>query len=95
MGDGTISVGPRAPPSQFPGDGNDRTPPGQAPTIKEVEQESSVDYRVQNASLPPGEHSLPRSGLLYFFYRGKVKNIHSLDLLYEGAMGKSTLKLLP
>jgi hypothetical protein len=94
-GDGTISVGPRAPPSQFPGDGKDRTPTGQPPTVKEVELESSIDNRVLNATLPEGEHSLPRSGLLYFFFRGKIKNIHTLDLFYEGAMGKATLKLLP
>jgi len=94
-GDGTITVGPRAPPSQFPGDGNDRVPVNQPPTVKSVEEESSLDARVQNATLPQGENSLPRSGLLYFFYRGKIKNIHSLDLFYEGPMGKSTLKLLP
>jgi len=94
-GDGTISVGPRAPQSQFPGDGKDRTPTGQPPTVKEVEEESSIDNRVRNATLPEGEQSLPRSGLLYFFVRGKMKNIHTLDLFYEGAMGKATLKLLP
>jgi hypothetical protein len=92
MGDGSIGVGPRAPPSQFPGDGNERTA---TPTVKEVEQENSIDYRVQNATLPEGEHSLPRSGLVYFYYRGKIKNIHSLDLFYEGTMGKASLKLLP
>jgi hypothetical protein len=95
VGDGTVSVGPRAPPSQFPGDGNDRTPTGQPPTIKTIEEDNNIDHRVQNATLPEGENSLPRSGLLYFFFRGKVKNIHSLDLFYDGAMGKTTLKLLP
>ncbi len=94
-GDGTVTVGPRAPPSRFPGDGNDRTPTGQPPTVKTVEEESSIDHRVQNAALPEGEHTLPRSGLLYFYFRGKTKNIHSLDLFYEGTMGKATLKLLP
>jgi hypothetical protein len=95
IGDGTVSVGPRPPPSQFPGDGNERTAPVQGPSVKTVEQEKSIDYRVQNATLPEGEHSLPRSGLLYFYYRGKIKNIRSLDLLYAGTMGKATLKLLP
>lgn len=95
MGDGTVSVGPRAPPSQFPGDGNERLPAGSPPSIKTVEEENNIEYRVQNATLPEGEHSLPRSGLLYFYYRGKIKNIHSLDLQYEGTMGKATLKLLP
>jgi len=93
--DGTITVGPRAPPSQFPGDGNERVPAGQPPTVKTVEDESNIDYRVQNATLPEGEHALPRSGLLYFFFRGKIKNIHSLELFYQGSMGKATLKLLP
>jgi hypothetical protein len=96
MGDGTISVGPRPPPSQFPGDGNDRTPAGQpTTTVKSVEEDTNIDHRVQNVSLPEGEHSLPRSGLLYFYYRGKIKSIRSLELLYAGAMGKASLKLLP
>jgi hypothetical protein len=94
-GDGTISVGPRAPPSQFPGDGNERTAPVEGPTVKTVEDETAIEYRVQNATLPEGEKSLPRAGLLYFYFHGKIKNIHSLDLLYEGSMGKSTLKLVP
>jgi hypothetical protein len=91
-GDGTVTVGPRPPPSRFPGDGNDRT---HAPTLSEVNEENSVHYRVQASSLPEGEHSLPRSGLLYFFYRGKAKNIRTLELFYNGPLGKSTLKLLP
>lgn len=95
MGDGTVSVGPRPPPSQFPGDGNERTAPGQPPTVKSVEEENAVEYRVQNATLPEGEQSLPRSGLLYFYYRGRIKGIHSIDLYYEGPMGTATLKLLP
>lgn len=92
---GTVSVGPSPPQSRFPGDGNDRAPANQAPTVTEVDHENAVEIRVQNASLPEGENSLPRSGLLYFFYRGKTKNIHSLELFYDGPMGKTTLKLLP
>jgi hypothetical protein len=95
IGDGTVSVGPRPPPTQFPGDGNERTPTGQPATVKTIEDEANIQYRVQNATLPEGENSLPRSGLLYFYFRGKIKNIHALDLLYEGTMGKATLKLLP
>jgi hypothetical protein len=94
-GNGTISVGPRAPPSQFPGDGNERVPVNQPASVKTVEEESSIDRRVQKVTLPEGENSLPRSGLLYFFFRGKVKNLRSLELFYDGSMGKATLKLLP
>jgi hypothetical protein len=95
-GDGTVTVGPRAPPSQFPGDGNEKTAPGQPPSITiEREQQDTIAARVQLASLPEGEKPLPRSGLVYFPFRGKIKNLHSLELLYDGAMGKTTLKLLP
>ena len=75
---------------RFPGDVNNR-----APTVTEVNQENQVEYRVRYASLPEGEHSLPRSGLLYFYYNGKTNDIHSLELLYDGPLGKSTVKLLP
>lgn len=95
MGDGTVSVGPRPPQSRFPGDGNERLPAGSPPSVKTVEEENNTEHRVQNATLPEGETSLPRSGLVYFYFRGKIKNIHSLDLQYEGAMGKASLKLLP
>lgn len=96
IGDGTVTVGPRPPPSQFPGDGNERTAPGQPASITvQKEQQDTIEARVQSASLPEGEKTLPCSGLIYFPYRGKTKNIHSLELLYEGTMGKATLKLLP
>jgi hypothetical protein len=95
-GDGTVTVGPRPPPSQFPGDGKDRQPTGQPPvTIVEKENQDTIEARVQNASLPEAEKPLPRSGLIYFPFRGKIKNIHSLELMYEGTMGKAVLKLLP
>ena len=93
VGDGTVTVGPRAPQSRFPGDGNDRTA-GVGPTVTEVNEENKIEYRVQAASLPEGEKTLPCSGTIYFYYRGKIKNIHSLDLFYNGTMGKATLKLL-
>ena len=91
MGDGTVSVGPRPPSSRFPGDGNERTA---APTLRRW-SENTIDYRLQSAMLPEGEHSLPRSGVVCFFFRGKIKNIHSLELFYDGAMGKTSLKVLP
>jgi hypothetical protein len=70
---------------------NDRTT---TVTVTETQADDSLEARVNNASLPEGEHSLPRAGLIYFPYKGKTKNIRSLDLLYDGPMGKATLKLL-
>jgi len=94
-GDGQVTVGPRPPPSQFPGDGNDRTAPTGAPTIREIKDEEAIEARIQNASLAEGQQTLPRSGLLYFPYRGRTKNIHKLELIYEGPLGKTKLTLLP
>jgi hypothetical protein len=92
---GGVTIGPRPPQSRFPGDGNDRPPVNQPVTTIQKEQEDSIDARVLSASLPEGEKTMPCAGLIYFPYRGRTKNIHSLQLFYDGAMGKSTLKLMP
>lgn len=51
--------------------------------------------KIQSVSLPEGERTLPFSGLIYFHYRGRTRNIRSLQLQYDGPMGKYSLKLLP
>ena len=51
--------------------------------------------RVQKASLPEGNRDLPQAGLLFFQFRGKEKNLQSIELLYDGPPGKATLKLQP
>jgi hypothetical protein len=94
-GDRSVTIGPRPPQSRFPGDGNDRPPINQPVTTIQKEQEDSIDAKVQNVSLPEGEKTMPCAGLIYFEYRGRTKNIHSLQLFYDGPMGKATLKLLP
>lgn len=48
---------------------------------------------VRNAALAQGERALPQAGLLYFPYRGKVENIRSLELIYEGPAGTATFTL--
>jgi hypothetical protein len=48
---------------------------------------------VVQAALPDGEHHGPSSGFLYFHYRGKVKGIHSLELVIAGPSGATTLPL--
>ena len=42
-----------------------------------------------------GDRPLPQAGLIFFQYRGKIQNIHSLELIYSGSAGKTTLKLQP
>ncbi len=51
--------------------------------------------RVMQVAWAEGERPLPRAGLLYFPYGGKGKGIYSVELIYSGAAGKATLKLMP
>jgi len=51
--------------------------------------------RVMQAAWAEGDRPLPRAGLLYFPYGGQAKGIHSLELIYSGEAGKTTLNLLP
>jgi hypothetical protein len=60
-----------------------------------VPLQRAMAQRVQRASLPEGERNLPQAGLLFFQYRGKTKNLQSLELIYDGPAGKATLKLQP
>jgi hypothetical protein len=46
-------------------------------------------------SLPEGEHSLPKAGLLFFPYHSKTQNIRSMELVYNGPAGKATVALQP
>jgi hypothetical protein len=55
----------------------------------------AMQLRVQKASLPEGERALPVAGFVYFPYRGKAEGIKSLELIYEGAAGQTTMTLEP
>lgn len=55
----------------------------------------AMEQRVQKATLPEGDRALPVAGLIYFQYRGKTKDIRSLELIYSGPAGKATLTLQP
>jgi hypothetical protein len=55
----------------------------------------AMAQRVQRASLPEGDRALPQAGLIFFQYRGKAKNLHSIELVYDGPAGKAALKLQP
>lgn len=60
-----------------------------------VPMQRSMGEYVRKASFPEGEREIPVAGLLFFPYRGKAKNIHSVELLYSGPTGKATLALQP
>jgi hypothetical protein len=73
------------------GEGNE--PP--APVKVPIEVQRAMAKSVQKAVLPEGDRALPQAGLIFFQYRGKTKDIHSIELLYAGTAGKATLALQP
>ncbi len=75
------------------GQENSNTPP--APVKIPVPVQRAMAQRVQRASLPEGDRALPQAGLLFFPYRGKTENLHSVELVYEGPAGKTIVKLQP
>ena len=97
---GPIILGQPQPVERFPGDPNARTgpPPPRAPqdnpTGLDKEPPVKAEELVVQAALPEGEHSGPSSGFLYFPYRGRVGRIRSLELVFTGPGGSTTLPLL-
>jgi hypothetical protein len=84
---------------RFPGDNRGGStvepPPGQTQTPeRSTGPKLTIDEKVDKAALLEGNLELPRAGLLYFLYKGKTKSIKSLELLYDGPLGKATLKLI-
>lgn len=60
-----------------------------------IERQLAMEQHVKNAVLLGGDRALPQAGLLFFEYRGKAKNINSVELIYTGPTGKATLTLQP
>ncbi|MDR3701388.1 MAG: hypothetical protein P4L56_17200 [Candidatus Sulfopaludibacter sp.] len=71
--------------------GQDSAPP--PPVHIPIEVERAMQQRVQKAALPQGDRSLPAAGLIFFPFRGKAKNIRSIELIYDGPAGKVNLRL--
>lgn len=80
--------------SSFSTGGNsDKLPP--LPPKMPFPLKRAMQLQVQKAAMEIGDRPLPVAGLLFFPYRGKAENIHSLELIYSGAAGKATLTLQP
>jgi hypothetical protein len=75
------------------GKGNSNDPPVVPKPPFKLQREWNL--RMQKEAFPEGDRSLPQAGLLFFRYTGKASGIHSLELLYSGPSGKSTLELHP
>ena len=73
--------------------GESNAPPAPVPIPIGVQR--AMAQKVQRASLPEGDRTLPQAGLIFFQYRGKTPGIHSIELNYAGSAGKATLTLQP
>jgi len=75
------------------GGSQDKDPP--APVRIPVEVQRAMEQRIQKASLPEGDRSVPVAGLIFFQYSGGTQGIRSIELIYNGSAGKATLELRP
>ena len=73
------------------GKSNDPPPPVRIP----VEVQRAMEQRIQKASLPGGDRTVPVAGLIFFQYSGRTEGIHSIELIYKGSAGNATLELRP
>jgi len=73
------------------GGGNDPPPIIHIP----LEVQRSWAKRVQTDAIPEGDRPLPIAGLIFFHYTGRAKNVRTVDLVYAGPAGKSTVTLAP
>jgi hypothetical protein len=72
---------------------NDSAPP--PPPKMPFPLRRAMEQHVQKAAMQEGDRPLPQAGLLFFLYRGRSESIKSLELIYSGAAGKTTLTLEP
>jgi hypothetical protein len=79
------------------GGGGEKPEPGALPPVVHIpiEVQRAMALRVRKAALPEGDRALPVAGLIFFQYRGKVQGIHSIERIYAGPAGKTTLALQP
>ena len=73
--------------------GQSNDPP--APVHMPLALQRVINQYVQRVSMPEGERALPQAGMIFFPHRGKVENIHSLELTYAGPAGTVTMMLQP
>jgi hypothetical protein len=68
----------------------------QHPAQQEVDKEGQIiappDEQVTKAAFPEAEQKLPVSGLLFFAFRGKMKTIQTVELIYSDKDAKTVIK---
>jgi hypothetical protein len=96
VGPGGVVLGGPPRVERFPGDPEARRPTQPRAPDQTGERPSptrSAAEAVEKYALRDGPVSTARSGLLYFYWEGKVKSLKSIQLVYDGVAGKAVLKL--
>ena len=103
MGNAGVILGRPPVVGRFPGDPtpdesrlprNPKAPtPGEQNGVDQQEPESA-DAIIAHSALPSGPTAKPVSGFIYFYYKGKIKSLKSVDLVFESKAGSATLKLM-
>lgn len=68
-------------------------PPPLPPKVP-IELLRTWQLRLKKAAILEGERPLPIAGVLFFQHRGKADKIRSVELLYNGPAGKTSLMLV-
>ncbi len=98
VGDADVVLGrPRAV-ERFPGDHRPAEQQGTGPMPRVnnplgTKTPINIDEVVARAALPEGDVGLPAAGCLYFPFRGKLKSIKKLELIYTGPLGEGSVRI--
>ncbi len=78
-------------------DGSSSLSTGEKPPPPKVpfELRRAYSLRTQKAAMALGDRPLPQAGLIFFQYAGKTQKLRSVELIYSGAAGKTTVTLHP
>lgn len=99
VGDANVIIGPQPPVARLPGDPNAAHPiPANVPTIEEqngIQREvpETIDEIIARTALIEGPAYHAVSGFLYFPYKGKIKSLKSMELIFQSRDLSATLKL--
>jgi len=98
VGNAGVTIGPPTV-ARFPGDPNASHPVPRGPSAEErngVERSDpeSAEEVITRTALIEGQTDHPVSGFLYFPYKGKIKSLKSVELIYQSKDGSVTFKLL-
>jgi len=96
VGPGGVVIGGPPRVERFPGDPEARRPTQPKAPDQNAGKPSatqSAAEAVEKYALHDEEPGAARSGLIYFYWQGKVKDLKAIHLVYDGVAGKAVLKL--